>query len=126
MTPDPFTTLIEETNPEVLAEGHRWVQQHFYGETMYTDYFLKFDNEDEARMQLYEEEVDDTRTPKYAAIDVIGTIYEPTGNMIDTDEGEMPEMAPIEGWHVNVRHNAEAPELDQWRVFPSTPQRLWA
>lgn len=93
---------------------------------MYFDIFLRFDNEDEARMQLYEEEVDDTLTPKYAAIDVIGVIYKPTGNMIDTDEGEVPEMAPLEGWHVNVRHNAEAPELEQWRVYPETPARMWA
>lgn len=93
---------------------------------MYKDYFLRFDNEDEALIQLYEEEADDTRTPKYAAIDVIGIIYKPTGKMIDTDEGEVPEMAPIDGWHVNVRHNAAAPELDQWRVYPETPARMWA
>jgi len=29
---DPFSALIEETDPAVLAEGHRWVQQHFYNE----------------------------------------------------------------------------------------------
>jgi hypothetical protein len=32
VTPDPFNALIEETDPAVLAEGHRWVQQHFYDE----------------------------------------------------------------------------------------------
>lgn len=105
MTPDPFDPFEELP--------------------VYTDYFLCFDNEDEARMQLYEEEADDTLTPKYAAIDVIGTIYKPTGKTLTTDEGPVDEMTPIDGWHVNVRHTADAPELDQWRVYPQTPARMW-
>jgi hypothetical protein len=32
MNYDPFNALIKETDPAVLAEGHRWVQQHFYDE----------------------------------------------------------------------------------------------
>jgi hypothetical protein len=35
-------------------------------------------------------------------------------------------MAPLEGWHVNVRHTAETPELEAFRVFPATPSRMWA
>jgi hypothetical protein len=27
---DPFNALIAETDPAVLNEGHRWVQQQFY------------------------------------------------------------------------------------------------
>jgi hypothetical protein len=46
--------------------------------------------------------------------------------MIQTDEGEVPEMAPLEGWHANVRHTAETPELEAFRVFPATPSRMWA
>jgi hypothetical protein len=64
--------------------------------------------------------------PKYAAVDIIGTIYKPTGEMIQTDEGEVPEMAPLDGWHVNVRHTAEAPELDAYKVAPKSPVRGWA
>jgi len=67
-----------------------------------------------------------TKQPRYAAIDVIGTIYEPTGQMVAADEGEASEMAPIPGWHVNVRHTSEAPELEQYRVHPATPHRMWA
>lgn len=92
---------------------------------MYTDYFLKFADEAAADAVLFEGEGEERR-PLYAAIDVIGTIYEPTGNVLQSDEGEVPEMAPIDGWHVNVRHTAEAADLEQYRVFPGTPQRLWA
>ena len=37
-------------------------------------------------------------------------------------------IGPIEGttgWHVNVRHTEEVPELEQYRVFPATPHRVW-
>jgi len=124
MTYDPFNELIAETDPAVLAEGHRWVQQQFYGATMYTDFYLRFDTPADADAVLYEGEGDDRRA-KYAAIDVLGTIWKPTGNALMTEEGEVFEHAPIDGWHVNVRHNAEAPELEAYRVFPATPQRMW-
>jgi hypothetical protein len=100
---------------------------------MYTDFFLKFNTPADADAVLFDEQtsvqgdvVETTKVPKYAAVDVIGTIYKPTGEMIQTDEGEVPAMAPLDGWHVNVRHNAEAPELEAYRVFPATPSRVWA
>jgi hypothetical protein len=46
--------------------------------------------------------------------------------MLTTPEGEVPEMAPLDGWHVNVRHTDETPELEAFRVFPVTPSRMWA
>jgi len=99
---------------------------------MYTDFFLKFNTPADADAVLFDEQtnvegdvVETTKVPKYAAVDIVGTIYKPTGEMIQTDEGEVPEMATIDGWHVNVRHNAEAPELEAYRVFPDTPQRMW-
>jgi hypothetical protein len=129
MTHDPFNALIEETDPAVLNEGHRWVQQQFYGETMYTDYFLKFDNEAAADAVLFDIDTSGdavVKTPRYAAIDIVGIIYRPTGEIITTDEGEVPVMAPLPGYHVNVRHNASASELEQYQVFPTAPQRIWA
>jgi hypothetical protein len=93
------------------------------------DYFLKFEDETLADAVLFDMVHDGegyTKRPRYAAIDVIGTIYEPTGQMLTTDEGEAPEMAAIPGWHVNVRHTSEALELEQYRVHPATPQRMWA
>jgi hypothetical protein len=92
---------------------------------MYTDYFLKFADEAAADAVLFEGEGEERR-PLYAAIDVIGTIYEPTGEMLTTDEGEVPEMAPVPGWHVNVRHTEKVAALAKYAVSPKTPQRMWA
>jgi len=99
---------------------------------MYQDFMLRFSDPAEADSVLFTEQtsvqgdvVETVKVPKYAAVDVIGVIYKPTGEMITTDEGEVPEMAPVDGWHVNVRHNAEAPELEAYRVHPATPQRVW-
>lgn len=100
---------------------------------MYTDYFLKFADEAEANSILFNEEtivnddvVETLKVPKYTAIDVIGTIYKPTGKMLTVEDGEpVPEMAAIPGFHVNVRHETEAPELQQFAVTPSTPVRVW-
>jgi hypothetical protein len=64
--------------------------------------------------------------PNYPAIDVIGTIYKPTGKMLKSDEGSYPEMAPLDGYHANVRVLKEAPELEAYRVHPVTPARVWA
>ena len=103
---------------------------------MYTDYFLKFKDADEANEVLFTEQtnvqgdvVETVLVPKYAAVDVIGTIYKPTGKMLPAEDesGEaVDEMAPLEGWHVNVRHTAEAPELDAYKVTPQNPVRGWA
>ena len=92
---------------------------------MYNDFMLRFADAQEADAVLFDGEGDAGR-PKYAAIDVIGTIYKPTGEMITTDEGEVPEMAPVEGWHVNVRHTAKAPNLTAYQIFPKSPVRGWA
>ena len=92
---------------------------------MYNDFMLRFADAQEADAVLFDGEGDDRR-PKYAAIDVLGTLYKPTGAFITTDEGDIPEMTVVDGWHVNVRHNAEAPELEAFRVFPETPMRGWA
>jgi hypothetical protein len=103
---------------------------------MYTDFFLRFDTEAEANAALFTEQtnvqgdvVETVLVAKYAAVDVIGTIYKPTGKVLPAEDesGEaVDEMAPIDGWHVNVRHTAEAPELEAFRVFPNNPQRSWA
>lgn len=85
------------------------------------DYTLRFADADECNAALFDGEM-----PKYAAVDVIGTIWKPTGKMLQTDEGEVPQMAPVPGYHANVRHTAEAPELDVWAVQPKNPVRMWA
>ena len=86
------------------------------------DYTLKFADEAQANEVLF-----DGETPRYPAIDVIGTIYRATGNVTTDENGiEHPDMEPTPGWHVNVRTEMEAVELDAYRVFPVTPARVWA
>ena len=72
-----------------------------------------------------------THSHEYA-IDVVGTIQEPTGTMLTDDEGnEYPEMAPVDGWHVNIRLVGDAVRetveaLDTTHgVTPNSPSRVW-
>jgi hypothetical protein len=67
------------------------------------------------------------------AIDVVGVIQKPTGVTLTDDEGyEYPEMAPLDGWHVNLRLSGEgrrddAEALAAYTVDPTpvTPARVW-
>ena len=59
------------------------------------------------------------------ALDIIGTIYKPTGTMLTDEEGmEYPEMAAIPGWHANLIAEAglDLPTIEA----PATPYRVWA
>ena len=66
------------------------------------------------------------------AFDIIGLIHKATGVMLTDDEGmEYPEMAPVPGWHINLRirgdymrDDAEAIDAD-FGVEPATPHRTW-
>jgi len=105
---------------------------------MYIDYCLKFDSEADARAVLYRiegaveadpengvEAQEGYKLANYQFVDVIGTIYKPTGQIINTTEGDVQEMAPVDGYHANVRVLKEAPELEAYRVHPVTPVRVW-
>ena len=63
-----------------------------------------------------------------AALDVIGTIYQPTGETTLVDGQEVPVTAPASGYHVNVRTTSDelATALDAQRTYPVTPVRVWA
>lgn len=88
-----------------------------------TDYYLKFTNEVKVKAVLYDVE---TEVPNYANIDTIGIIYKPTGKMSQGEDGKYPEMAPIDGWHVNVRLVGEdATALEPFKVIPTAPIRIW-
>jgi hypothetical protein len=71
-----------------------------------------------------------TNTADYA-IDVIGTISEATGNTLTDDGMEYPEMAAVDGWHVNIRLSSETMRdaveaLDvSHGVTPDAPRRVW-
>lgn len=60
-------------------------------------------------------------------IDEIGVIYQPTGEFVSGEDGEEPVMAPIAGWHVNVRTTNQdaAAALSRLEVTPGNPVRVW-
>lgn len=58
-------------------------------------------------------------------IDIIGLIYTPTGTVLTDPEGfEYPEMAPIDGWHVNMRGEVPA-AIQPYVVQVNSPYRIW-
>ena len=66
------------------------------------------------------------------AIDVVGTLHEPTGTMLTDEEGnEYPEMQAMAGWHINIRLVGDAVRetveaLDESHgVNPEQPMRVW-
>jgi hypothetical protein len=105
------------------------------------DYLLKFESEEQANSVLYtkvptawsEGSIDEVSIatewmdkPNYDNIDIIGIIYKPTGE-VETVEGiEVPVMADVGNYHVNVRNYSEAPELDAYVVVPTNQYRTWA
>ena len=104
-----------------------------------TDLYLAFTDEAAANAVLFTQEPTEWDNsgdepvataweprPNFANIDTIGVIYKPTGEMLQGEDGPYPAMAPIEGWHVNVRLVGEdAAALEQYQVNPSTPMRVW-
>jgi len=98
------------------------------------DIHLKFPDEATAKSLLldagiwveYQDEDQTYRSDgKGYLTDEIGLIYKQTGTMLTDDEGfEYPEMAPIEGWHINMRGDLPD-ELQQYVVVVNTPYRIW-
>lgn len=87
------------------------------------NYYLKFPDQVTADGILL-----DGETPRYKNIDAIGVIYKPTGVMLKYGDGtEYPEMAPLDGWHVNVLvlPNENATPLEPYIVTPTNPVRVW-
>ena len=123
-------------------------------EVIKTDFYLKLANEAEMPSVLSHFYTQDTETtvdeetgeetttnvgdpylvPNSSdyAIDVVGTLHEPTGNTLTDDEGmEYPEMQAMTGWHVNIRLVGDevretVETLDtSYGVTPDAPQRVW-
>jgi hypothetical protein len=102
------------------------------------DKYLAFTDEAAAKAVLYRiegaveatedtEAVEGYEVPNYANIDTIGIIYKPTGETTEQDGMAVPVMAPVEGWHVNVRVvDEDAEALQAFEVHPATPLRVWA
>jgi len=118
-----------------------------------TDFYIKLNSEADLPtvfsafykqdyVTVVDEEGNETQTPEgdpYLvththdyAIDLVGVIYEPTGNMLTDDEGnEYPETAPVDGWHVNVRLVGDARREDVeaidavYGLIPNSPSRVF-
>lgn len=65
-------------------------------------------------------------------IDIVGTLYEPTGVILTNAEGlDYPEMQAITGWHVNIRlpNDNMSTIVDSiyetYGVTPESPSRVW-
>ena len=98
------------------------------------DFYLKLANEAAMTTVLSDFYNADEFVPNTSnyAIDVVGTLSEPTGNTLtDDNDIEYPEMQDLDGWHVNIRLigdevRAAVEALDETHgVTPSTPQRIW-
>ena len=97
------------------------------------DYYLKFT--DEAAMKKAFDTVE-TDTPyglnvvhplvQHMTVDIVGIIYQPTGETETHGDMTVPIMAPVDGWHVNLRGYAFPQELEQYRVEPKNPRRVLA
>ena len=73
-----------------------------------------------------------TEMPTEPVTETLETLSEPVTEMLSEPAiapiTEQYTPTPLPGWHVNVRHIDEAPELDVYKVDPSptTPRRVWA
>jgi hypothetical protein len=99
------------------------------------DYHLKLT--DSASMatvlsDFYNEEGELVLNTADYAIDIVGTLHEPTGVILTNAEGiEYPEMQAMTGWHVNIRlHNDNMSTIvdsiyETYGVIPESPSRVW-
>ena len=100
-----------------------------------TDFYLKLVSEASMPSVLssfYDEEGEFVSNTADYSIDVVGVLQEPTGVTITNDEGmEYPEMAALDGWHVNIRLSGDGlrNEIEALNVShgvtPSAPKRVW-
>lgn len=82
--------------------------------------YLKFPSESEANkllMSLYEDE--SLKDPVNFAVDVIGTIYDISG---DSDN---PKVTPLEGFHVNMLCPDDFKDFSEYEVTPKSPRRIF-
>lgn len=92
-------------------------------------YYLRFDTEQQAITVLsqYRSEKGAWITASHThALDPVGVIYEPTGETELIGGLETPIMAPIAGWHVNMKLAALPDELQSYAITPATPSRMFA
>lgn len=96
------------------------------------DYTVTQDPETGEETQVPEGDPYLVKNSRDYAMDVVGILYETTGNMIQDGDFEYPEQRPMDGWHVNIRLSGDARRdeveaLDAtYGVTPQNPRRIWA
>ena len=106
------------------------------------DYMLKFDSKEQAETTLVQlgfanrtisEDSEGIVGILPHTIDVIGILrvpgIPPPSNNITVINSELHidlQFVDLEGYHINLRTVTEYPELEPYKVFPSTPLRVWA
>ena len=97
-------------------------------------HFLKFVDEAQAIEQLDAfRGIDESGAPMWVqasvthALDVVGTIYKPTGEFVEDEEGmRSAVMAPLDGFHVNLAIDELPEALAPFVVTPAQPSRVFA
>jgi DNA-dependent RNA polymerase auxiliary subunit epsilon len=106
---------------------------------MTKDLYLQFESEEQAKEYLYtqapiafdeetQEPTEFQSQPNYQNIDIIGAIFEETGETLTDSEGiELPVLEQVPGYHVNVRvvGSEVSDDLEPFAVQPKTPLRVW-
>lgn len=61
-------------------------------------------------------------------LDIIGTIYRPTGETQEIDGMTVPVMAALDGFHANLRGELSAEQAGALPLIdkPNNPHRVWA
>lgn len=101
---------------------------------MIKDYYLKSPTESDMHVALHKAGILVTQGDEtYSTCDIsfVGTIYEETGRTLtDEDGNEYPEMAHIDGYHVNllVRGELSPEQLTILPIIPkpNNPHRVFA
>ncbi len=97
---------------------------------IYEDKYLKFPDE-ATQKGFYDMSDEENPVNLFPQLfwDIIGIIYEPTGETTTDSEGnEVPVMAPVDGWHVNVRLKQDdtfPDDLKPYQIYPNNPVRRW-
>ncbi len=91
--------------------------------------FLKFDSKPIARAAfapwLSPQAVEIPSSIGTVAVDVVGVILRPTGEVLDSPDGPVPVLAPVPGYHINL--SERIPELQQYEIEPpAIPDRVFA
>ena len=99
-----------------------------------TDFYLKLVSKASMPSVLsafYDDEGEFVSNTADYSIDVVGVLHEATGNTLTDDGMEYPEVAALDGWHVNIRLSSGAMRdaveaLDvSVGVTPDAPKRVW-